>query len=187
MVQLRLQRLIIATAIILPLAGIAIVPIVQATPLLQTQRGNRAQANRILPVALPDSAIVWLTNGNSHSGELMEFNANTLRLSSMSNPIPLAQVTTIEFGDDVWIPSPGGELRLRRIRGLSQSIDGLPASALTWNGPPTMAELNLQAGMTQGEFNKLTRDPDLTYALTRVQFGGADGATMNVRIKSFVR
>lgn len=87
----------------------------------------------------------------------------------------------------VWIPTSDGALRLRRIRGISQSVPGLPTTALDWDGSSNLADLDLREGMTQGQFNKLTRNPDLVYALTRVQFEGTDRTTMTVRVKSLSR
>jgi len=187
MVKSLAQRLIIATAIIFPLAGAVIVPLAKAIPLPLTQTSGKSQANRVLPVALPDSATVWLAQGGSRTGELTAFNANTLTLDGTASPIPLAQVTLVEFGNEVWMPTSDGALRLRRIRGISQSVPGLPTTALDWDGSSNLANLDLREGMTQGEFNKLTHNPDLVYALTRVQFEGTDRTTMTVRVKSLSR
>lgn len=178
------RKLIIAAAIVFPLAGVGIVPLARAIPLSLAQTSSKSQSNRVLPVALPNSATVWLAQGGSRTGELTGFNASTLTLDGTANQIPLTQVTSVEFGNEVWIPTPEGELRLRRIRGISQSVPGLPTAALDWSGPPNLADLDLQAGMTQGEFNKLTENPDLAYALTRIQFEGSDRATMTVRVKA---
>ena len=181
--------LTIAAAVVISLVGVGIMPLARAIPSSLVQVGDKSQLNRVLSVALPDSATVWLAQGGSRNGELTEFNTNSLTLVTGGNQetFDLTEVTSVEFGSAVWIPTPDGELRLRRIRGISQSVEGLPTAALDWDGPPNLADLDLQEGMTQGEFNKLTRDPDLVFALTRVQFEGTDRTTMNVRVKSLLK
>jgi hypothetical protein len=95
----------------------------------------------------------------------------------------------VELRGTVWIPNPDGTtapLPLP-IRGLSQDLENVPIRALAWNGSPSLARLNLQGVLSQGEFNRLTGNPELIYALTRMQFEPSNSTTMDVKVKSSLR
>jgi len=187
MTKTLVQGLAGASAVMVLLTGAGINNLVEAvTQSDLARRGGSTQSGRILQVALPESATVRLTQGGSYSGNLTGFSSDNLTLSAGRQSITLAhsQIRQVEFSGTVWIPTPGGDVQLYRIRGLSQALENVPANALIWDGSSSLANLNLQGVLTQGEFSRLTRDSDLVYALIRVNFEPSNSNTMDVTVKS---
>lgn len=179
----------VSTAIVL-LAGVGTNSFVKAVTQVEiAQSSGNTQSGRVLQVALPEFATVRLTQGGSYTGKLTGFSANNLTLSASGQSMTLAhsQVRQVEFGGTVWIPNPDGDVEAYRIRGLSQSIERVPMNALTWDSSSNLANLNLQGVLTQGEFNRLTRNPSLIYALIRVNFEPSNATTMDVTVKSLAQ
>ncbi len=145
-----------------------------------------AQTSRVLPVAVGDNATVRLTRGGSRSGQLTALTPTTLTLFSagQSQTLGIAEVQRLELRGQVAIANPEGRVTLIRIRGVSQRIPDVPVTALTWSGRPSLASLNLQGVLSQAEFNRLTADPSLVYALTQMEFEAANRTTMDVRVKA---
>ncbi len=59
---------------------------------------------------MPSSAIVWLKQGGSYTGELIAFNSRNLTVAanSFSETVTLSQIKEVEFQGDVWIATPNG-------------------------------------------------------------------------------
>ncbi|MEQ9357237.1 hypothetical protein [Coleofasciculus chthonoplastes] len=97
-----------------------------------------------LPVALPDSALVWQKPGGSISGQLTALSEQglTISLNNFSQTLPLDEVNRIEFQDEVWIRDRWGR-RERKIRGENASTRGQQV----WRGVP-IAAFQLQNGET---------------------------------------
>lgn len=190
MIKSLVQGLAVASAVMVILTGAGTTHLVEAvTPSDLAQSGGNTQSSRILQVALPEFATVRLREGGSYTGELTGFSANNLTLSASGQSMRLAhsQIRQVEFGGTVWVPTPNGDIQPYRIRGLSQALENVPVNALNWDGSSSLANLNLQGVLTQGEFNRLTRNSDLIYALIRVNFEPSNSSTMDVRVKSLAR
>jgi len=145
-----------------------------------------AQTNRVLPVAVGDNATVRLTRGGSRSGQLTALTPTSLTLANagQSQTLGISEVQRLELRGQVAIANPDGRVTPIRIRGVSQLIPNVPVTALTWSGRPSLASLNLQGVLSQAEFNHLTADPSLVYALTQMEFESVNRTTMNVRVKA---
>lgn len=154
---------------------------------LETVQGTSlVQSVKNLEIALPESATIRLIEGGSYTGKLTSFSSANIILSAsgQSRTIPRSHISQIELRGTVWIPNPDGNIEAYAIRGISQPLENVPVDALTWDGVSSLAILNLQGVMTQGEFNRLNRNPELVYALVRMQFDSSDLDKMNVRIKA---
>lgn len=181
------QGLAVASTVMVSLTGVGPTNLVEAvTPLDLAQSGGGTPSGRTLQVALPESATVRLTQGGSYTGELTGFSSDNLTLSAsgQSRTIAHSQIREVEFTGNVWIP---GEPNPYRIRGIPQLLEDVPVSALGWNGSSSLASLNLQGVLTQGEFMRLTRDASLIYALKRMNFEPSNSDTMNVTVRSLAR
>ena len=186
MIKSLIQGLAVASAAMGLLVGVGTSHLAEAVTQSELARSH---SGRVLEVALPESATVRLTSGGSVTGKLTRFSASdlTLSVSGQSRTLPHAQIRQMEMGDTVWIRNPDGNREARRIRGVSQSLENVPVSALVWNDSSNLASLNLQGVLTQGEFNRLTSNPSLIYALSRVSFESSSSNTMNVTVKSLAR
>lgn len=187
--NLLIRGVLVAATAAVVLTGVSAKELVKAVSPFQTaQRGN-PQSSRVLQVALPELATVRMNQGGSYTGELTRFSANSLTLSASGQSLTLShgQIRQVEFGGTVWIPNPNGDIEAYRIRGLSQSLVDVPVNALVWDGSSSLANLNLQGVLTQGEFNNLTRNPSLIYALVGVNFETSSSTMMNVTVKALAR
>lgn len=185
-----IQGLAVASAAMGLLVGVGTSHLAEAVTQSELARsGGGTHSGRVLEVALPESATVRLTSGRSVTGKLTRFSASdlTLSVSGQSRTLPHAQIRQVEMRGTVWIPNPDGNIEAYRIRGLSQSLENVPVSALVWNDSSNLASLNLQGVLTQGEFNSLTSNPSLIYALSRVSFESSSSNTMNVTVRSLAR
>lgn len=137
---------------------------------------------RMLEVALPESATVRLTAGGSYTGELTAFDAENLTLSAngFSQTVPVAEILQVEFQGNVWIHNPDGQIRSRRIRGISVTLEGVPTNALELTDSSNLAMLDLEAVLSDGEFDQLSSNPNLIHALKQLQF--SDSESMAVKI-----
>jgi hypothetical protein len=190
MMKSLIQGLAVASAAMGLLVGVSTSHLAEAVTQSElAQSGRSTQSGRVLEVALPEFATVRLTSGGSVTGKLTSFSAGDLTLSAsgQSRTLPHAQVRQVEMGGTVWVPNPDGNMEAYRIRGLSQSLENVPVSALAWNDSSSLANLNLQGVLTQGEFNRLTRNPSLIHALIRVNFESSNSNTMNITVRSLAR
>ncbi len=185
-----IQGLAVASAAMGLLVGVGTSHLAEAVTQSELARsGGGTHSGRVLEVALPESATVRLTSGRSVSGKLTRFSASDLTLSirGQSQTLPHAQIRQVEMRGSVWIPNPDGNREARPIRGSSRSWENVPVSALVWNDSSNLASLNLQGVLTQRQFNSLTSNPALIYALSRVSFESSNSNTMNVTVTSLAR
>jgi len=137
-------------------------------------------------VAVPATATVRLKTGGSLSGRLVRFSASTLSLAAgqQSQTVAMAKVASIEFAqpNDLWVTLPNGlRQQLRPVRGLSLPIDGLPGSALQLNAATSMAVVDLTPALTEAQFAKLSRNPDVVFVLIRLVAAADGGIGLRVR------
>lgn len=155
--------------------------IAQALPALATA------SRSAWPVALPATATVRLKQGASLSGRLVKLTASTitLALGQQSQTLELAKVSSIEFTkpNDLWVTLPNGRRQLRPIRGLSLPIDALPSSAIQVERGSDTALVDLTAVLSEAQFAKLTRNPDLVYVLNWLEVS-ADGS-IRLRVRPY--
>lgn len=138
------------------------------------------------PVAVPATATVRLKTGGSLSGRLVRFSASTLSLAAgqQSQTVAMAKVASIEFAqpNDLWVTLPNGlRQQLRPVRGLSLPIDGLPGSALQLNAATSMAVVDLTPALTEAQFAKLSRNPDVVFVLIRLVAAADGGIGLRLR------
>lgn len=95
------------------------------------------QQAQSLPVALPDSALVWQKPGGSMSGQLTALSEEGLTISqnNFSETLPLDEVNRIEFQDEVWIRNRQGQRVRRKVR----SEDSSTRRPQVWQGVPIWA------------------------------------------------
>jgi hypothetical protein len=166
----------LSVALVLPLATGAI----KLWPVSIAQTRLAITASRSAwPVSLPATATVRLEHGASMSGRLTKFTSSavTLAVGRQTQSVALAKVSTIEFvqPNDLWITLPNRlRQQVRPIRGLSQLIDAVPSSSLQVDGTREWAIVDLTPVLTEAEFAKLNRNPDVVYLLVRLEVG-ADG------------
>lgn len=156
-------------------------------PLGALQARPVAAASRAAwPVAVPATATVRLKTGGSLSGRLVRFSASTLSLAAgqQSQTVAMAKVASIEFAqpNDLWVTLPNGlRQQLRPVRGLSLPIDGLPGSALQLNAATSMAVVDLTPALTEAQFAKLSRNPDVVFVLIRLVAAADGGIGLRLR------
>ncbi len=139
------------------------------------------------PVGLPATATVRLMQGGSLSGKLVALTATTLTLAvgQQSQTVPRKLVSSVGFTqpNDLWVTLPRGRRQLRPIRGLSLPIDALPSSAIQVDGRSDIAMVDLTTVLTDEQFAKLTRNPEVIYVLNRLEVG-PDG-TIGLRVRPY--
>lgn len=126
-----------------------------------TQGVSVKQKQQILSVTVPELGTIFLKNGNSYTGKLTAFNAQSLTLSvgDYSQSFPLKDVQKIDFSlDDVWIEIERGRRQRLPIRGIPIGIDNIPLSGFTLNKSKITGQINL-AHLPPDQFEKLTKDP----------------------------
>ncbi|GAB4377391.1 MAG: hypothetical protein Kow00121_26700 [Elainellaceae cyanobacterium] len=152
--------------------------------LAQLAQISESANQRVLEVALPESATVRLTAGGSYTGELTAFNSTHLTLSanSYSETVPLAQVQQVEFQGDVWIRNADGVIRLGPVRGYPVTFNRVPVAALELADSSSIGRLNLNNVLNDEEFARLSRDTDRIHAVTKILFESSD--VMEVTVKA---
>ncbi|MEQ8995726.1 MAG: hypothetical protein RID53_04375 [Coleofasciculus sp. B1-GNL1-01] len=140
-----------------------------------------------LPVALPNSALVWSNQGGSMSGQLTALSEQglTISLDNVSETLPLRQVNRVEFQGDVWIRNREGQ-RVRKFRGLNPSTRGQQV----WRGVPIAAfqvqnqqTASLRLGtVLRGEDLQdiLSISRDSVYVVDAIEFDSS-GQTMTIK------
>lgn len=172
-------------------AGLPALPPLPAPPtaLAQAQPAPFAAARHSAwPVLLPPQAIVTLRSGALLSGRLIELTPKALTLATGTSrrTLPLVELQAVEFPaqQELWLPeADGGRKRLRPIRGLSLPIDELPSSAMSVDGNADTAIVDLTPVLTEGQFAKLTRNPNVVYVLNRLELA-ADG-TLGLQVRPY--
>ena len=155
---------------------------VQTSAFHLTQDSSVLASQRLLDVAFPESATVNLACGGSYSGLLTYFSALavTLSASGMSQIVPLAEISHISFYGNVWIPSPEGTRRRGRIRGLAQTIAGVPQSALVIESPYDVGTIDLFSALSNEEYERLSSNPNQIHAVKEIIFENSDEITIKV-------
>lgn len=172
-------------------AGLPAAPPLPAPPtaLAQAQPAPFASARHSAwPVLLPSQASVTLRSGAVLRGRLIGLTPKALTLATGTSrrTLPLAELQAVEFPaqQELWLPeADGGRRRLRPIRGLSLPIDELPSSALRLDGHRGTATVDLTPVLTEAQFAKLTRNPNVVYVLNRLELA-ADG-TLGLRVRPY--
>jgi hypothetical protein len=171
----------LACALLIFLSGIG-----ETTLVISSKSLGVAQASgtgrRVLEVVLPETAIVTLAQGSSYTGLLTGFNATELTLSAgnASRTVLLDEISAVEFQGDVWIPNEDGEVRRGRIRGLTQTLTGVPITALEIGSSTRLGNLALGAVLTQEEYERLSSDADRIHVLKELIFEGSDDMTIKI-------
>ncbi|MEB3212739.1 MAG: hypothetical protein VKL39_15370 [Leptolyngbyaceae bacterium] len=154
---------------------------------LELAQAASSSGQRILEVALQESATARLTSGESYTGGLTAFDSSNLTLSSgnFSQPVPLAQLREVEFFGDVWILTPEGWQRSPVIRGLAIPLEGVSVDAFELSSPGKSANLDLTDVLDDEEFARLLRDPNKIHTVTEITFTASE--QMDVTVKSVLR
>ncbi len=161
---------------------------VNPLPVLAPNLNLARQRRRVLKIAVPESATVRLASGRSYTGQLSAFNAEHLTVSANGHAktVPLSQLQQVEFQGSVWFSNTdGSRRRSRRIRGLGQTLEAVPVSALGLGNPPNSATLNLATVLKPQEFAQLTQKSDQIHAIQKIRFESAN--TMTVKIVAVKR
>ena len=149
-----LRNLTLALIIAIPLAGTGL----EATttpykPWHIAQRLQFDREQRLLEVAIRESAIIRLKQGGSYTGKLTAFNSQelTIELEGTSKTIPFSQIDKVNFQGSVILE--GKKIR-PPIRGI-KILPDLPVTALELANPPIMASLSLKTMSSEG-FERLS-------------------------------
>ncbi len=143
--------LILALTIAISLAGIGIGGNARTAPYKLWQIAQSLQFNkqqRLLEVAIRESAIIKLKRGSSYSGKLTAFNSQnlTIELAGASETIPFSQIEEVEFQGSIFFE---GKKTRPPIRGI-KILPDLPVTALDLANPPIMASLSLKTMSNEG-------------------------------------
>jgi hypothetical protein len=124
-------------------------------------------------VAVPATATVRLRQGGSLSGRLLKLTSTSITLArgQQSRTLALANVSGIDFAqpNDLWVTLPQGRRQLRPIRGLSLPVDPLPSAAIKLDQGGETALIDLTPVLSEGQFAKLTRNPEVVHVLKRLE------------------
>jgi len=165
----------------LPLALIAPVAVTVSPGALELWPQARAHPRPVAAasrsawsVVLPATATVRLKQGGSLSGRLVKLtvSAVTLSVGHQNQTVALTKVSTIEFAqpNNLWVTlSNGRRQQARPIRGLSLPFDALPSSAIQVDGVRDTLIVDLTSALTDEQFAKLTRNPEVVHVLKRLE------------------
>jgi hypothetical protein len=139
-------------------------------------------------VVLPATATLRLKQGGSLSGRLVKLTASvvTLAVGHQNQTVALTKVSTIEFAqpNNLWVTLRNGRRQQARpIRGLSLAFDELPSSAIQVDGVRDTLIVDLTSALTDEQFAKLSRNPDVGYVLNRLDVR-ADGS-LGLRVRPY--
>ena len=141
-----------------------------------------------LPVALPDSALVWQKPGGSMSGQLTALSEQglTISLNGFSQTLVLGEVNRIEFQGDVWIRNQQGQRVKIRLRSEDSSTSrqevwrGVPIWAFQLQNPET-ASLRLGTVLSREDLQDiLSISKDSVYIVDAIEFDSS-GQTMTIK------
>jgi small nuclear ribonucleoprotein (snRNP)-like protein len=173
----RLSMLAVTSFILL--AGFdGVVAAINSRPIdIAQDSGNRDE--KVLEVALPESATVTLVAGESYTGELTAFDSTELTISvdSFSETFSLAQISNVEFQGEVWFTNSEGRRRRASIRGIVIPIEDVPVSALELSPSPDLATLDLENVLSDSEFIRLADEPR---ALKKIQLDSSEIMTVKI-------
>ncbi len=122
-----------------------------------SQEKNRSEKLTTLPLALPDSAVVW-SDDNSKTGKVTKFNFEGLTLND-SNFISIEKIKRITFQGSVWITDDQGSKkqisRIARCVDCQYTWQRVPVTALTWQSPSETAELRIGTVISGAELQDI--------------------------------
>jgi len=135
-----------------------------------------------LPVALPDTALVWQKPGGSISGQLTALSEQglTISLNNFSETLLLGEVNRIEFQDEVWIRNRQGQRVRRKVRSEDSSTrrpqvwQGVPIWAFQLQNPET-ASLRLGTVLSREYLQDiLSISRDSIYVVNAIEFDSSE-------------
>jgi len=141
----------------------------------------------LLPISLPETALVSQKPSGSISGQLMAFSEQGLTISAdnVSETITLGEVNWIEFEGDAWIRDRQGQ-RVRKFRGENASTkgqqvwQGVPITAFQLQNPET-ANLSLETVLSNEDLQDiLSISQDSVYIVDVIEFDSS-GRTMTIK------
>ncbi|MGK7914976.1 MAG: hypothetical protein AB4038_05435 [Prochloraceae cyanobacterium] len=177
-------KLTFAFAIIIPLSMIG--KQVRTAPYEQWQIAQNLQfkrQERLLEVAIRESAIVRFKEGGSYSGKLTAFNPQnlTIEIEGTSETISLSQIEEVEFQGSIYIRGKPTRPPIRGIKILSD----LPVTALELADPPIMASLSLKTMSSEG-FERFSKNENCPCMISKIRLLDTDSlqstAKMTVKL-----
>ncbi len=141
--------LTLAMTVTMPLVGIgakAGTALYKISQIAQSLEFNRQE--RLLEVAIRESAIIRFKRGGSYTGKLTAFNSQnlTIELAGTSETIPLSKIEEIKFQGAIVFE---GERTYPPIRGI-KILSDLPIVAFNLIEPPITASLSLKTMSSEG-------------------------------------
>jgi len=141
----------------------------------------------LLPMSLPETALVSQKPGGSMSGQLTALSEQELTISQKdtSQTLPLSEVNRIEFQGDAWIRDRQGQ-RVRKFRGENASTrgqqvwQGVPIRAFQLQNPET-GSLRLGTVLSDEDLQDiLSISQDSVYIVDAIEFDSS-GRTMTIK------
>ena len=160
------RSLTLAFTVVISLAGIggdARTAPYKLWQVAQNLQFNRQQ--RLLEVAIRESAIIKLKGAPSSSGKLTAFNSQnlTIELAGTSKTIPLSQIEEVQFQGSIFFE---GKKTRPPIRGI-KILPDLPVTALELDNPPIMASLSLKTMSSEG-FERFSENANCPCMITKI-------------------
>ena len=169
---------ILALTITMSLAGIGVEARTAPYKLWQiAQRLEFDRQQRLLEVAIRESAIIRFKRGGSYTGKLTAFNSQnlTIELAGNSETIPLSQVEEIKFQGAIWFK---GERTYPPIRGI-KILPDLPVTALNIANPPIVASLSLKTMSSEG-FARFSSNANCPCTISKIILEGREKMTVKL-------
>ncbi len=147
-----------------------------------TPKSKNTNKEPLLELAVPNSAIVRLKQGNSYTGKLTAFNVENLEIvaNSFSETVTFSQIKQVEFQGDIWIVISNETRKRVPIRGLSIPLEAVPVNAFKLENPPHKAVLDLGTVLNEEEFERLSSQTNKIYVVKKILFDSSE--TMTIRI-----
>ena len=141
----------------------------------QSLEFNRQE--RLLEVAIRESAIIRFKRGGSYTGKLTAFNSQnlTIELAGTSETIPLSQIEEIKFQGSIVFE---GEITYPPIRGI-KILPDLPITALDLANPPITASLSLKTMSSEG-FARFSDNVNCPCTISKIILEGTEKMTLKL-------
>ncbi len=183
----------LSVALVMSIVVLPVYPETSSSKPKELARGHSATVvqEKMLEVAVPNRALVWLQGGASKGGRLTQFNPQTLTISvgDVFQSIPIEQIKQIEFPGDVLISvrlcrtGISGRRTCRRLRGRRRRIraseittqgqkiwPGVPLTAFQLQSP-RKAMLSLRGVISNRQLTELLSiSEDRIYVVKKIQF-----------------
>lgn len=169
---------ILALTITMSLAGIG--ADARTDPYKLWQIGQRLEfkrQERLLEVAIRESAIIRFKRGGSYTGKLTAFNSQNLTIDSegSSETIPLSQIEEVEFQGSIWFE---GKKTRPPIRGI-KILPDLPVTALNLANPPIVASLSLKTMSSEG-FERFSSNANCPCTISKIILQSTEKMTVKL-------